>query len=315
MPRSRRIDAHNLFQHVVVRGVERRTIFVDDEDRRDLLRRLDRILLESRMPCLAWALIPNHFHLLVQTTSVSISRVMARLGTGYVRRFNRRHGRVGHLFQNRFKSRAIQDDADLRGVLRYIHLNPIKHGLVPSVDELASYGWCGQRAMMGVEEPWPFHDVAAALRCVDPDPACARDILLRELRQGAEELDASAREAPRGTIPAEAAPPEGVDEDHRVAELIDVIARSLCLSRREVTRGSKAKQAVRARSLIAYHAYAEHGVPVARLAPALGVSETGVRRAIEAARVRIAGGGQGAAKLPSVSRNDRNAGPSPNGGQ
>jgi len=311
MPRSRRIDAPGLVHHVVVRGVERRIIFVDDEDRRDLLNRLGRILPEGHMPCLAWVLIPNHFHLLVQTTSVSLSRVMARLGTGYVRRFNRRHDRVGHLFQNRFKSRAIRDDADLRGVLRYIHLNPIKHGLVRNVDELAGYVWCGQRAMMGVEEPWPFHDVVAALGHVDPDPALARDALMREMREGAEALAASAGEAPRGRTRPEAAPPEEAEADGRLAELIDAIARSLSLSRREVTGGSRAKQVVRARALIAYEAHAERGIPVARLAPALGVSESGVRRAIEAARVGMAGGARGA----GVSPNDRNEGPSPNDGQ
>lgn len=283
MPRARRRDAPGLFHHVVVRGVERRTIFVDDEDRRDLLQRLDRILPECSMPCLAWALIPNHLHLLLRTTTVSISRAMARVGTGYVRRFNRRHGRVGHLFQNRFLSRPIEDDTDLRGVLRYIHLNPIKHGLVGSIDQLAGYRWCSHPAVIGIAEPWAFHDVAASLAGFDADPARAREALLDDMRQG---VDALGERAARATSQAPPVPPQaGVDQ---LTPLIDAVARSLSLTRREVVGGARTKQIVRARARVAYRAHLEHQIPVSHLMTALGVSEASVRRAIEAERRRLA---------------------------
>ncbi len=127
MPRGPRVDAPGLVQHVMVRGVDRSDIFIDDSDRRDLLRRLSDILPESGCTCFAWVLMSNHIHLVVRTGLVPLGRVMARIGTGYAMRFNRRYERVGHLVQNRYKSRPIGDDDDLLNLIRYVHLNPRSH--------------------------------------------------------------------------------------------------------------------------------------------------------------------------------------------
>ena len=90
--------------HIIVRGIDRQKIFENDEDRDYFLSRLGIILTETKTDCYAWALIPNHFHLLLRTCNVSISTTMRRLLTGYARWYNRRHRRYGHLFQNRYKS-------------------------------------------------------------------------------------------------------------------------------------------------------------------------------------------------------------------
>jgi len=82
----------------MARGIERGKIFRNDVDRDDFLRRLENILTETWTPCLAWALIPNHFHLLLKTGTVPITTVMRRLLSGYAQSFNRRHRRHGHLF-------------------------------------------------------------------------------------------------------------------------------------------------------------------------------------------------------------------------
>ena len=103
MARVARVVGGGVAQHVMVRGIERRRIFRDDLDRRDFVARLDRILPEEGWSCFAWALMPNHVHMVMQGSGRNLSRVMARLGTGYARGFNARHGRSGHLFQNRFK--------------------------------------------------------------------------------------------------------------------------------------------------------------------------------------------------------------------
>ncbi|MDZ4184663.1 MAG: transposase [Desulfuromonadales bacterium] len=84
--------------------MERSPVFQDDIDRNDFVGRLSSLCVEISTPCLAWALIPNHFHLLLQTGSVPVATIMRRLLTGYAVRFNRRHKRSGHLFQNRYKS-------------------------------------------------------------------------------------------------------------------------------------------------------------------------------------------------------------------
>ena len=104
MPRQSRIDAYGALHHVIVRGNARRKIFFDDEDREQFLERLGIILKETGTACFAWALIPNHFHLLLKTGQTGLSTVMRRFLTGYAVSFNRRHRRWGHLFQNRYKS-------------------------------------------------------------------------------------------------------------------------------------------------------------------------------------------------------------------
>ena len=104
MPRQGRIDAPGALHHIICRGIEQREIFRDDTDRKRLLERLGKILTETSTPCYAWALLPNHFHLLLRTGAVSIETVMRRLLTGYAVTYNRRHRRHGHLFQNRYQS-------------------------------------------------------------------------------------------------------------------------------------------------------------------------------------------------------------------
>ena len=120
----------------MARGIEGSKVFRSDTDRDNFLERLAKILQDTNTICYAWALIPNHFHLLFRTGSVPISTVMRRLLTGYALWYNRRHRRHGHLFQNRFKSILCQEDSYLLELVRYIHLNPIRAGLVKDVDEL-----------------------------------------------------------------------------------------------------------------------------------------------------------------------------------
>jgi putative transposase len=102
MPRKSRIDAPGALHHIMVRGIERKNIFDDQKDYSTFMDRLGDLLIETKTPCYAWALIPNHFHLLLRTGGVPISVLMKRLLTGYAVNFNRRHNRHGHLFQDRY---------------------------------------------------------------------------------------------------------------------------------------------------------------------------------------------------------------------
>ncbi len=129
MPRQSRIDARGALHHVIVRGIARRKIFYDDTDRKRFLDRLGAIVSSCDLACFAWALIPNHFHLLIKTGTVPLSSAMRRLLTGYAVSFNKRHRRWGHLFQNRYKSILCQEEAYLLELTRYIHLNPLRAGL------------------------------------------------------------------------------------------------------------------------------------------------------------------------------------------
>jgi REP element-mobilizing transposase RayT len=155
MPRAARLDAPGAVHHVIIRGIERRNIFKDDQDREELLERLGRLLPATRTACYAWALLPNHAHFLFRSGPVPLATLMRRLLTGYAVWFNRRHKRHGYLFQNRYKSIVCQEDLYLRELVRYIHLNPLRAGLVPTLAALRRYPYCGHSAILGERErPW-----------------------------------------------------------------------------------------------------------------------------------------------------------------
>ena len=149
MPRQARLDIPGLLQHVIVRGIERTEIFLDDDDRRRFVNRFDRLLVDSKTDCYAWALIPNHFHLLLRCNQLELSRFMRRILTGHAVYFNLRHNRSGHLFQNRYKSIVCEENSYLLELIRYIHLNPLRAGLVSGLEELECYPWCGHSAILG----------------------------------------------------------------------------------------------------------------------------------------------------------------------
>jgi len=155
MPRKARINAPGALHHIIGRGIARRKIFKDDDDRENFLERLGHILTDGGTQCYAWALIPNHFHLLLRTGDIPIATVMRRLLTGYAVSFNRRHRRYGHLFQNRYKSILCQEDTYLAELVRYIHLNPLRARLVADIKALEAYPFCGHGTMLGKSDrPW-----------------------------------------------------------------------------------------------------------------------------------------------------------------
>ena len=155
MPRKARIDAPGALHHVIIRGIERKAIFKDRDDRTTFVERLDTILSETDTPCYAWVLMHNHVHLLLKTGLTPIATIMRRLLTGYAQQFNRRHRRHGHLFQNRYKSFLCQEDAYLLELVRYIHLNPLRANVVKDLKALRQYVWCGHSVLMGqVENDW-----------------------------------------------------------------------------------------------------------------------------------------------------------------
>lgn len=109
MPRGPRLDAPGVLHHVMVRGIERCDIFRDARDRRDFVARLAAQAAAQAWEVYAWALLPNHLHLLVRTGRRPLSATMRRLLAGYAGAFNRRHQRHGHLFQNRYRSMRVGD--------------------------------------------------------------------------------------------------------------------------------------------------------------------------------------------------------------
>ena len=149
MPRKARIDAPGAVHHLIIRGIEKKNIFRSDADKHNFLKRLGSIIVDAETACYAWALMPNHIHLLLRTGLMPISTIMRRLLTGYAVSFNRKYNRHGHLFQNRYKSILCQEDPYLKELVRYIHLNPLRADLVSDLEALNTYPWCGHSAIMG----------------------------------------------------------------------------------------------------------------------------------------------------------------------
>ena len=142
MARQPRVEFSGALYHVIVRGNERRAVFRDDRDRKDYLRRLALYRQKLEFRVLAYCLMDNHVHLAIETGQVPLSRIMACLQSSYTQYFNRRHRRVGHLFQGRYKAFLIEKDLYALALLRYIHENPVKAGVVAAPQE---YEWSSDR--------------------------------------------------------------------------------------------------------------------------------------------------------------------------
>jgi putative transposase len=149
MPRKARIDAPGALHHVIAMGIGRRKVFDDNDDRDFFIERLGKVVSDTETQCFAWALIPNHFHLLLKTGITPIATVMKRLLTGYAMHYNRRHKRYGHLFQNRYKSILCQEDSYLLELTRYVHLNPLRAKLATDIKELGNYPYSGHSVLLG----------------------------------------------------------------------------------------------------------------------------------------------------------------------
>ncbi len=174
MPRRARLDAPGVLHHVIVRGLERRKIFRDDQDREDFLERLGTLLIEMGLRCYAWALLPNHFHLLLRTGDRPLADFMRRLLTGYAVRFNLRNDRSGHLFQNRYRSILCQEEPYFLELVRYIHLNPLRAGVVANLKELETYPFCGHGVIVGTHRN-DWQAVKEILERFGVSPAKARE--------------------------------------------------------------------------------------------------------------------------------------------
>lgn len=167
MPRQARLDAPDALHHVMVRGLERRAIFPTDVDRADFVARLAALAEAGALTIYAWALLPTHAHLLIRTGNRPLPRSMRSLLTGYAGAFNRRHHRVGHLFQNRYKSIVVEEEPYLLELVRYLHLNPIRANVISGFRALDRYPWTGHSAIVGVV-PRPWQDAAAILAHFGP---------------------------------------------------------------------------------------------------------------------------------------------------
>ena len=322
MPRKARIDAPGALHHIIVRGIERKAIFKDQKDYRNFRERLGRILEDTDTPCFAWSLMNNHVHLLIRTGHTPLSTVMRRLLTGYAQQFNRRHKRHGHLFQNRYKSILCEEDPYLLELVRYIHLNPIRAGIVKDLKALSTYPQTGHSVLMGkMKNEWQdtgyvlklfgqtIRDARKAYRefvvkgvALGRRPELVGGGLIRSAGGWAvvkEFRSANIRVISDERILGSSNFVESVlklanekyeKRTHAIAKgidvdtLIDMVADSLKISSNIIKSNSKQQPAGRARAIICYLASERLGISGAQLARKLKLSPSAVSKLISRGR-------------------------------
>ena len=158
MARPLRIEFPGAVYHVTSQGDRRGPIFVDDADRQALLEVLGGALDRFDACALAWCLMGNHYHFVLQTRLPNLSQLMRQVNGVYTQRFNQRHGKVGHLFQGRFKAVLVDRDSYLLEVCRYVELNPVRAGMVAAPQD---WPWCSHAALTGQAPRPPWLDAPA----------------------------------------------------------------------------------------------------------------------------------------------------------
>jgi REP element-mobilizing transposase RayT len=301
----------------MVRGIEACSIFRDERDRADFVRRLASLARDRDLTVYAWALLPNHAHLLLRTGRIPLARVMRSLLTGYAGTFNRRHRRKGHLFQNRYKSIVVEEEAYLLQLTRYIHLNPIRAGIVPNVRALDRYPWTGHSALLGrVEQSWQSVDEVLGQFAVRKGAARRHyrafvaeglqqgrraDLTGGGLRRSAGGWDAvvALRRGREGwafderilgsgpfveRVLQQASPPPGMRDaavtDRVLSAFLDRLAWIWGVNPAEIRSGSRRRPTAQARAAVAAAAVTGMGVPSTRVARALGVGPAAICQAI-----------------------------------
>jgi REP element-mobilizing transposase RayT len=317
MPRKARIDAAGAIQHIIIRGIERKKIFCNDADRRNFLDRLGTVLSETQTPCFAWALLPNHVHLLLRTGIVPIATVMRRLLTGYAVSFNRKYRRHGQLFQNRYKSILCQEDIYFKELVRYIHLNPLRANFVSDMKALDRYPWCGHSAAMGkIRRDWQSSEYV--LKIFDPKVSKARQSYRTFVQKGIAEgrrpelTGGGLIRSLGGWQQVKALRKKGIrfKGDERIlgdSEFVERVLKAaedrlerryalevrgydfgkavarvaavLNIEARDVLSRSKDSQTVKARRLLCYWANRELGMATVEIARRLKISQSAVSRA------------------------------------
>lgn len=184
MGRSLRIEFPGALYHVVSRGNAKMPIFHSDDDRRSLLAILDRVVREFNCIIHAYCLMGNHYHLLIETIEANLSCIMHNLNGIFCNSYNRRHQRVGHIFQGRYRSTLIEREEYFLVVARYIVLNSVRAGIV---EEPSSYPWSSYMGTVGLETPPDFLTIYGILALFSENETFAQQLYREFVIQGIEQ--------------------------------------------------------------------------------------------------------------------------------
>ncbi|MGO9015442.1 MAG: transposase [Dissulfurispiraceae bacterium] len=173
MARKPRIEFEGAFYHVITRGNQKQKIFRDTEDLQKYLEILGRYKDRYKYYLYAYILMNNHVHLLIETTKVPLSKILQGVNQSYTVRFNRKYKTVGHLFQGRYKAILCDMDEYLLALIKYIHLNPVRAGIVKTPDE---YQWSSQHSYAKKSDGKDIIDTDQVLRMFSEDKTAARKL-------------------------------------------------------------------------------------------------------------------------------------------
>ncbi|MDD4437114.1 MAG: transposase [Tissierellia bacterium] len=147
MPRTSRLKSESGIYHIIMRGINRETIFFDEEDCTKFIQTLQKYKVDCGYKMYAFCLMGNHLHLLLQESNEPLETVMRRICGSFVFWYNKKYDRIGYLFQDRYKSEPVEDDTYFLVVLRYIFQNPVKAGIV---DKIENYKWTNYNDYIGI---------------------------------------------------------------------------------------------------------------------------------------------------------------------
>lgn len=250
---KRRVGLPRMRFHVMNRGARRVATFRDDEDRALFVDLLGWTSRKHQIPICAWCLMPNHFHIQTCADGTSLIRLMHDLTGAYARKFNKKHRASGHLFQGRFRSTAVLDDAGFAYVNRYIHLNPVDLGI-----RARDYRWSSCRAYLGLDPTPAWLDRWTLFGSADPDVPSTSD-------EYALYLEAAPPRRRRKTLP----------ENRLEDALLDLVERR-CLD--WLLRFGDDHPAVRPDTLVGYVAQRLCKIPSPQVARFVGAVSPGALR-------------------------------------
>lgn len=287
MPRRPRIHAPGAFYHVTLRGNHRQQIFFCDDDRLLLNRMVGSTLerCEARLHAYCW--MGNHIHMLIQVDQVPLGRAVLRIASGYARTVQARLNTTGHLFERRYHAVLVDADRYLVSLLRYIHLNPVRAGLVAKAED---YRWSSHHNYLGLrDESWVT--TTFALGMLHPARANALERYRRLVGASAEQCGGSSpfkdlrRQDDRilgddrfvARLDAMAPQPRS---NLTLDDLFEEAARRFGLERDELASSSRNQQSSRARAWIGHEALTQSIATPSEVARALGRDESSVRQLV-----------------------------------
>ena len=183
MPRKARLNVTGSVVHIMARTLPHEQLFSDDDDCDQFLAMLSKSLVRVGYRCYAWALMPNHYHLIVRTSDRELWEFMKPLNTGYAGYHRKKYLRDGPLFRDRYKSIVTQDQHYIAELVRYVHLNPVRAGICKDLKALEQHPWTGNSALMG-KHKYEFQDVNTVLQRFGATMASARRAYRAFLQEG-----------------------------------------------------------------------------------------------------------------------------------